>query len=78
MRGRPSSRKENMEYKAKDDQVYRLVETEVTLRGGKQAKIYYFIGLDQTLKPFCKYAKTLPEGYEIVETKTKPLIKRKR
>ena len=66
-----------MEYKAIDGQKYRLVETEVTLRGGKQAKIYYFIGLDQTLRRFCKYAKTLPEGYEIVETKTKPLVRRK-
>lgn len=67
-----------MEYKGKDGQEYRLVESEVILHGGKVAKVYYFIGKDQQLKSFAKYADKLPDGYEIVETKTKPLVRRKR
>ena len=67
-----------MEYKATDGRIYRLVETEVTLRGGKQAKIYYFIGLEHRLKPFCRYKDKLPEGYEVYETKTIPLVRKKR
>lgn len=63
-------------YKAKDGQEYRLVESSVILRGGKEAKVYYFIGMNQTVKPFCKLADKFPEGYEITETRTKPLVRR--
>ena len=63
-------------YKAKDGQEYRLVESSVILRGGKEAKVYYFIGMNQTIKPFCKLADKFPEGYEITETRTKPLVRR--
>jgi hypothetical protein len=63
-------------YKAKDGQEYRLVESSVILRGGKEAKVYYFIGMNQKVKPFCKLADKFPEGYEITETRTKPLIRR--
>lgn len=67
-----------MEYKAKDGSKYRLVSSEVILRGGRIAKVYYFIGEDQPLKRFAKYADKLPDGYEIDETGPKPLIKKKR
>ena len=66
-----------MKYKARDGQIYRLVSSEVILRGGRIAKVYYFIGEDQPLKRFAKYADKLPDEYEIVETKTKPLVRRK-
>lgn len=67
-----------MEYKAKDGSKYRLVSSEVILRGGRIAKVYYFIGEDQPLKRFAKYADKLPDEYEIDETGPKPLIKKKR
>lgn len=67
-----------MEYKAKDGSKYRLVSSEVILGGGRVAKVYYFIGEDQPLKRFAKYADKLPDGYEIDETGPKPLIKKKR
>jgi hypothetical protein len=78
MRGRPNEKKGKgmYTYKAKDGQEYRLVESSVILRGGKEAKVYYFIGKDQKVKPFCKLADKFPEGYEITETRTKPLIRR--
>lgn len=67
-----------MEYKAKDGSKYRLVSSEVILRGGRIAKVYYFIGEDQPLKRFAKYADKLPDEYEIDEKGPKPLIKKKR
>ena len=66
-----------MKYKARDGQIYRLVSSEVILRGGRIAKVYYFIGEEQPLKRFAKYADKLPDEYEIYETKTKPLVRRK-
>lgn len=61
-----------MKYKAKNGREYTLVESEVILRGGKIAKVYYFVGDEVIIqkkaqrKPL-KEAKKLPEGYEIVE-----------
>ena len=74
-----NSRKEDkkMLYEAKDGSKYRLVSSEVILRGGRIAKVYYFIGEEQPLKRFAEYADKLPDEYEIYETKTKPLVRRK-
>lgn len=61
-----------MQYKAKNGREYTLIESEVILRGGKIAKVYYFVGEEVIIqkkaqrKPL-KEAKELPEGYEIVE-----------
>lgn len=75
-----NSRKEDkkMLYEAKDGSKYRLVSSEVILRGGRIAKVYYFIGEDQPLKRFAEYADKLPDEYEIYETNTKPLVRKKR
>lgn len=61
-----------MKYKAKNGREYTLIESEVILRGGKMAKIYYFVD-DEVVeqkkaqrKPL-KEAKELPEGFEIIE-----------
>jgi len=67
-----------MLYEAKDGSKYRLVSSEVILRGGRIAKVYYFIGEDQPLKRFTEYADKLPDEYEIYETNTKPLVRKKR
>lgn len=67
-----------MLYEAKDGSKYRLVSSEFYLRGGRIAKIYYFIGEEQPLKRFAKYEDELPSEYEIYETHTKPLVRKKR
>lgn len=61
-----------MLYEAKNGSKYHLVSSEVILRGGKIAKVYYFVGEEVIIqkkaqrKPL-KEAKKLPDGYEIVE-----------
>lgn len=71
-----------MKYKAKNGREYTLIEGEVILKGGKIAKVYYFVGEETIIqkkaqrKPL-KEAKELPDKYEIYETKTIPLIRKK-
>jgi hypothetical protein len=67
-----------MLYEAKDGSKYRLVSSEVILRGGRIAKVYYFIGEDQPLKRFAKFFFKQTAAYEIYETNTKPLVRKKR
>ncbi len=59
---------------------YKLCETSVILRGGKEAKVYYFIGKDREPIKGTHYAKDFPEGFEIVEEPKsgKPLVKKSR
>lgn len=72
-----------MKYRSKNGRGYTLIEGEVILRGGKVAKIYYFVGEEVVIqkkaqrKPL-KEAKELPDGYEIYETSTIPLVRKKR
>lgn len=75
-----------MQYRAKNGREYTLIESEVILRGGKIAKVYYFVGEEVIIqkkaqrKPL-KEAKVLPEGYEIVEvskTGGHPLVRKVR
>lgn len=61
-----------MKYKAKNGREYTLIESEVILRGGKIAKVYYFVGEEVVIQKKAqgkalKEAKELPDGYEIVE-----------
>lgn len=78
-----SSRKDVMKYKAKNGREYTLIESEVILRGGRIAKVYYFVGEEVVIqkkaqrKPL-KEAKKLPDEYEIHETSTIPLVRKKR
>ena len=49
---------------------YKLCRTSITLRGGKEAIVYYFIGEEQKLRKCSHYAEKLPSEYEIRETKS--------
>lgn len=59
---------------------YKLCEASVMLRGGREAKVYYFIGEDIEPRKGSRYANDLPKGFEIVEAPKsgKPLVKKLR
>ena len=59
---------------------YKLCEASITLRGGQEAKVYYFIGENIEPKKGSHYANDLPKGFEIVEAPKsgKPLVKKSR
>lgn len=81
-----SRREKRVKYKAKNGKEYTLIEGEVILRGGRMAKVYYFvddavIAQRKAQKKPLKEAKELPDDYEIVEVskaKGHPLVQRKR
>lgn len=67
-------------YIGTNKKIYKLCETSVILRGGKEAKVYYFIGEELEPKKGTHYANDLPKGFEIVEAPKsgKPLVKKSR
>lgn len=65
-------------YRARNGKTYHLVETSVTLRGGKEAKVYFFNLAESQLRKGTHYAKNLPEDREIVDNGNFPLIKKSR
>ncbi len=67
-------------YISTNGKTYKLCGTSVMLRGGIEAKVYYFIGEDREPIKGTHYAKDLPEGFEIVEEPKsgKPLVKKLR
>lgn len=65
-------------YIAKNGRTYHLVMASVTLRGGKEATVYFFKSADAKLQKGTHYAKELPEDREIVDNGNFPLIKKSR
>lgn len=65
-------------YYARNGKTYSLVEASVILRGGKEAKVYFFKLAESQLHKGTHYAKNLPEDREIVDNGNFPLIKKKR
>lgn len=47
-----------------DGKEFKLIEAKVILRGGREAKVYYFIPVDAKTKRG-REINSLPEGYEI-------------
>lgn len=61
---------------SKDGRKWRICYAEACLRGGKRQKIYFLTPKGHILQKG-KYAKKLPEDYEIIEINNNPIIKRK-
>ena len=55
-------------YERKDGRRYKLIENSVIVRGGKKAKVYYFVAEDVPRRRSGKEIDRLPEGFEIKES----------
>ena len=65
-----------MLYTAKDQRKWRICYDDLILRGGIKRRVYFVVPKGHRLQKG-KYAKKLPDAYEIIEVNNVPAIKLK-